>query len=88
MKSSLDARLEFYERVEDEYGKAETKHPSWPSDVVHASAIINKEAGKLTQACIDATYANVLTDEAIARMRMFASRIGAMALRFDEGLNQ
>lgn len=72
-----------------EYAKAEAKHSGWPSDVIHASAILNEEAGKLTQACIDATYSCGLSSEDDkARMRRYAARVGAMALRFTEGLDQ
>ena len=79
----------FFEEVAEEYAYAEGKHPGWPYDFIHASAILNEEAGKLTQACIDATYSNELRSEAAkARMRKYAARVGAMALRFTEGLNQ
>lgn len=63
----------FYELVD-----AEKKHPCWPDDVVHASAILNEEAGELTQAAIDFHYSNGRTK----RLEEEAIQCGAMALRF------
>jgi hypothetical protein len=57
---------------------AEVKHPSWPGDVVHASAILNEEAGELTQAALDFYY----SDGPRWQMEQEAIQCGAMALRF------
>jgi hypothetical protein len=62
----------------EELKKAEAKHPNWPDDVIHASAIINEEAGELTQAALQYCY------EGGESMRIWneAVQVGAMALRF------
>ena len=78
----------FTEDLTLEYCKAEQKHPGWPDDAIHASAILNEEAGKLTQACIDYTYNHIPREEAKKRMLMYAARVGAMALRFSEGIRR
>jgi len=80
----------FLSQVNEEYAYAEKKHPGWPSDAIHASAILNEEAGKLTQACIDARYHNdgLSPENPKARMLRYAARVAAMALRFAEGLDQ
>ena len=61
-----------------EYEAAVKKHPQWPSDPIHAAAILNEESGELTQACLDYVYrgadGKAAVDEAI--------QCGAMALRF------
>ena len=79
--------------IEAELEFANAKHPFWPVDSVHASAILNEEAGKLTQACIDwedsdrqpekTSYtAGVPTKD---RMRKKAVSTAAMAIRFLQG---
>lgn len=59
--------------------EAEEKHPRWPRDVVHASAILNEEAGELTQAALDFFYKRSPDKE---RMKKEAAQVGAMAVRF------
>ncbi|MFP7610172.1 hypothetical protein [Serratia quinivorans] len=64
-------------QISDELAAAEKKHPTWPTDTVHASAILNEEAGKLTQAAIDYHYHN----GSLEKVRSYAARVGAMAIR-------
>jgi len=66
------------ELILEELQKAEEKFPTWPTDPIHASAILNEEAGELTQACLDYYFhdadGKAAFDEAI--------QCGAMAVRF------
>lgn len=64
-------------QISDELAAAEKKHPTWPTDIIHASAILNEEAGKLTQAAIDYHYHN----GSLEKVRSYAARAGAMAVR-------
>lgn len=64
-------------QIQEELAAAEKKHPAWPTDTVHASAILNEEAGKLTQAAIDYHYHN----GSLEKVRSYAARVGAMAVR-------
>ena len=61
-----------------ECDKACLKHPQWPSDPIHAAAIIAEESGELIRAALQNSYENghevEMTKEAI--------QTGAMALRF------
>lgn len=88
MDNELKVRLAFFALVEEEYDKATKKHGSFPTDRIHASAILNEEAGKLTQACIDYERGQLPGEEAYPRMEEFAARVAAMALRFYESLPQ
>ena len=65
----------------DELSKAEKQHPWWPDDYIHASAILNEEAGELTQACLQYRY----DDRPRSRMLEEAVQVGAMAVRFIMG---
>ena len=66
---------------------AESKYPDWPEDVVHASAILNEEAGKLTRSAIDHAYEFRPNHETLDDMRRYAHRVAAMAFRLASNLN-
>ena len=90
----MSAQKDFIAKMLGELQYAEEKHNGFPTDRIHASAILAEEAGKLTQACIDYTYGNfpIEADEnyrdtvLVERMEKFAARVGAMALRFYNSL--
>lgn len=58
--------------------RATTKHPMWPSDPLHAAAIIAEELGELQQAVLQASYEGASQD----RVREEALDLAASALRF------
>ncbi|MFS7242298.1 hypothetical protein AB6849_18445 [Serratia proteamaculans] len=64
-------------QIKEELAVAEKKHPTWPTDTVHATAILNEEAGELTQAAIDYHYHN----GSLEKVRREAAQVGAMAIR-------
>jgi hypothetical protein len=39
-----------------EIQRAETKHPTWPDDIIHATAIVGEESGELTRAALNHVY--------------------------------
>jgi len=61
-----------------ELARAEKKHPKFPIDPVHASSVLNEEAGELVKAALEYTYEGADFDE----MRKEAIQTGAMAIRF------
>lgn len=65
------------EMVLEELRKAEAKHPGWPSDKIHAVAIMIEEAGEAMQAAIDCVYAG----GEVEHLRTELAQTGAMALR-------
>jgi len=71
-----------YEAIRKELAKAKSKFPWWPSDPVHAAAIVSEESGELTQAALQFTYekgpATAMLEEAV--------QVGAMAIRFIEAI--
>ncbi|WP_269934811.1 hypothetical protein [Serratia liquefaciens] len=68
---------EVISQIKEELTAAESKHPSWPADVVHATAILNEEAGELTQAAIEYHHNN----GSLEAVRREAAQVGAMAIR-------
>lgn len=68
------------EMIFDELKVAQEKHPNWPDDLVYGSAILNEEAGELTQAVLDMHFHP--SEENMERVLKEAAQTGAMALRF------
>jgi len=60
-----------------ELGAAEEKHPGWPTDVVHATAIMVEEAGEAMQAALDAYYKR----GDLEHLRQELAQTGAMCIR-------
>ena len=61
-----------------ELKKAESKFPGWPSDIVHAAAIVAEESGELVQASIDCYYGRGSEEKCIKE----AIQTAAMSVRF------
>lgn len=47
---------EICKQVIEEVIRAERKHPNWPGDIIHASAIVNEESGELIRASLQYVY--------------------------------
>ena len=77
-----EEQKDFFGAVLEEMSRAEEKHKGWPDDAVHAASILNEEAGKLTQACIDYKFGNSVAGDPYDRMNKKAVSTAAMALRF------
>lgn len=60
------------------YRKAVLKHPAWPEDIIHASAIVAEESGELTKAALQFEYEAGNVHEIYKE----AAQTGAMGLRF------
>ena len=65
--------------ITQELLRAEELHPSWPSDPVHAVAILVEEVGEAMREAIDIKLAN--KDAAKARLDTELVQAGAMCLR-------
>src|SRR3546814_15393267 len=61
-----------------ELNSAKEKHPSWPKDFVHRSAIVSEEAGELVRASLRFAYEKGRYYD----MHKEALQTGAMVLRF------
>lgn len=81
--------------VAAELAAARAKFPHWPTDPLHAVAVIGEELGELTRALVQVTYEP--GKASLADVEKEATQVAAMALRFfhnlnryvyDDGLNQ
>lgn len=52
----LSEHLDVIRDIDRELTRACSIHPNWPSDIVHASAIVAEEAGELVKAALDHAY--------------------------------
>ncbi len=64
--------------VFDELQRAERKFPGFPTDPVHAAAVLAEEVGELQQACLQWTYEGGRLEDVTKE----AVQSAAMALRF------
>lgn len=73
-------------RIQAELARAKRKFPNWPTDPVHAAAIVSEEAGELTRAVNEACYEPHKTDPArpLDAVITEAIQLGAMVRRFLE----
>lgn len=65
--------------VEQEMDRAVEKFPGWPSDPLHALAVLQEEVGELTKAMLELTYEPWKTSH--EQVRAEAMQVCAMALR-------
>lgn len=71
------------EQITAEVNRAKAKHPNWPSDTIHAAAIVCEESGELIRAALQHKDEGGNIDE----MRKEAIQTAATCIRFLEGLN-
>jgi len=68
------------ELVVTELERAKAKHPNWPTDIIHAAAIVGEESGELTRACLRYKYEGGLLNNSLTE----AIHTAATAIRFIE----
>ena len=72
--------------IEAELGRAMTKFPTWPTDILHAVAVVKEESGELSKAVLQVVYEphkSTLDD-----VRSEAIQTAAMAIRFLASLDR
>ena len=68
-----------------EVARAKGLHPRWPSDIVHAAAIVAEESGELVRAALRFEYGEGGTVEDVRRE---AVHTAATCIRLLEGLGE
>lgn len=71
--------------IEAELVRAISKYPTWPTDPLHALAVLGEEFGELTKAMLQMTYEPHKTSA--EEVKMEAIQTAAMALRLAESLD-
>ncbi len=71
-----------FDAIKAELERAESKHPDWPTDIIHAAAIVGEESGELTRAALQWTYEDGHIDET----QKEAIQVAVTAIRFLSGL--
>ncbi len=61
----------------EELNKAESKHPKWPSDVIHAVSIMQEESGESIRAAIQLIY----EDGSLNDLKKELKQTAAMCIR-------
>lgn len=69
-----------------ELKRATTKFPRWPTDPLHALAVLGEEYGELNKAMLQLTYEPHKTS--LEEVRMEAIQTAAMALRLAKSLDR
>lgn len=72
--------------IQKEVKRAKKKFPAWPSDPLHAIAVVNEEVGELNQAILQAVYEPQKSD--IGDVRNEAIQSVCTLLRFLESLDK
>ena len=70
--------------IEAELARARAKFPGWPTDPVHAAAILAEEAGETVQAALGYTY----EDGSAWQVQAEAVQAAAMAIRLLENMSE
>ena len=74
------------EAIAAEVGRAMRKFPAWPSDPIHAAAVIAEECGELQKAVLEAVYEPRKGSR--LNVRIEAIQTAAMCLRFLASLGE
>lgn len=74
------AMTEMLEQIAAEVARATAKFPTWPTDPLHAVAVLGEEFGELTKETLQLVYEPHKTS--LADVRKEAIQTAAMALRF------
>lgn len=69
-----------------ELTRATNKYPTWPTDPLHALAVLGEEYGELNKSMLQMTYEPHKTS--VAEVRMEAIQTAAMALRLAMSLEK
>ncbi len=74
------------DQVMQEVERATVKFPTWPTDPLHALAVLGEEFGELTKEALQLTYEPHKTSK--DKVRAEAIQTAAMALRFVMSLDR
>ncbi len=68
--------------IREEVKKATAKFPVWPTDPIHAKAILEEEVGELAKAVLQTVYEPDKAGSGKCEVEAEAIQVAAMAIRF------
>lgn len=74
--------------IRNEIDRAVRKFPTWPTDPLHALAVLGEEYGELNKAVLQLTYEPHKDGSSLNEVRKEAIQTAAMALRFVMSLDK
>jgi NTP pyrophosphatase (non-canonical NTP hydrolase) len=74
--------------IQAEIDRAVRKFPTWPTDPLHALAVLGEEYGELNKAVLQLTYEPSKAGSSVQEVRKEAIQTAAMALRFVMSLDK
>lgn len=75
-----------YEAIDEEVTRAITKFPTWPTDPLHAKAVLDEEVGELEQAILECIYEPQKSNKIDVEKE--AIQAAAMCIRFLKSLHK
>lgn len=80
----MSANIDQMKRIQHELERACEKHPNWPSDLIHAWAIVQEEAGETQKEVLQLQYEtdSIYIFEKLQKIRIEAVQTAAMCVRF------
>lgn len=78
----MSSKIIAMKMVMAEVERATKKFPEWPSDPLHAAAVIAEELGELTQRINECIYEPHKVNATRGNVQEEAIQVGAMAIRF------
>lgn len=82
----LQREVDQRDEINAEVARAVAKFPTWPTDPLHALAVLGEEFGELTKAMVQFTYEPHKTN--VKEIRTEALQTAAMALRLYKSLHR
>lgn len=83
---AIAKRLYWETVIRDELRRAKSKFPEWPTDPIHAFAIVAEEFGEAAKEVLQLTYEP--TKSTVERIRTETIQLAAMCHRFLESLDR
>jgi NTP pyrophosphatase (non-canonical NTP hydrolase) len=80
--------VETVDQILKELDRAVTKFPTWPTDPLHALAVLGEEYGELNKAILQLTYEPHKEGASVGHVKEEAIQTAAMALRLAMSLDK
>lgn len=81
-RNTMTAAEKVTAEIQAEIDRAVRKFPTWPTDALHALAVLGEEYGELNKAVLQLAYEPHKEGSSVAEVRKEAIQTAAMALRF------